>query len=92
MNRIEEANRFAYNYAKELNNNESYEAYAEQEDIANACLAAIKWADEHPRQGLWDSEKVITWIALHAELYGGFNHGKLNSMCEDLQKAMEESQ
>lgn len=56
-----------------------------------ACTAikAIEWADQHPRKGLWDNEKVIEWIALHAELYGGFNQGKLNSMCDDLRKAME---
>lgn len=59
-----------------------------------AILAALQdladWKDQHPRKGLWDSEKVITWIALHAELYGGFNQNKLNSMCEDLTKAMED--
>lgn len=48
------------------------------------------YADQHPRKGLWDAEKVIKWIALHAELYGGFNQGKLNSMCEDLRKTMED--
>lgn len=50
----------------------------------------ISWADQNPRKGLWDADEVITWIALHAELYGGFNQGKLNSMCEDLRKAMED--
>jgi hypothetical protein len=44
----------------------------------------------HEEEYEWDAEKVITWIALHAELYGGFNQGKLNSMCEDLRKSMEE--
>lgn len=49
-----------------------------------------EWADNHPREGLWDSKKVIEWLALHCELYGGFNPNKLNQMCENLIKAMEE--
>lgn len=57
--------------------------------IGIIAIQGAEWADKHPRKGLWDKEKVITWIALHAELYGGFNQGKLNSMCEDLRKAME---
>lgn len=55
-----------------------------------AFIRGAQWADQHPRRGLWDSKKVIEWIALHAELYGGFNQSKLNSMCEDLRKAMED--
>lgn len=46
--------------------------------------------DTEEREWLWDADKVIEWISLHAELYGGFNKGKLDSMCEDLRKTMEE--
>lgn len=59
-------------------------------NINPSFIAGAEWADQHPREGFWNSKKVIEWIALHAELYGGFNQCKLNSMCEDLIKAMEE--
>lgn len=35
-------------------------------------------------------DKATNWIALNAELYGGFNHGKLNEMVEKFKKSMEE--
>ena len=35
-------------------------------------------------------EKMINWLALHAELYGSFNGGKLNEMAIAMKKAMED--
>ena len=25
-------------------------------------IEGAKWADQHPRKGLWDAEKVIEWL------------------------------
>jgi hypothetical protein len=25
-------------------------------------IKGAKWADQHPRKGLWDAEKVIEWL------------------------------
>lgn len=36
-------------------------------------------------------EKVVNWISLNAELYGGFNQGKLNEMVKNLEKELVES-
>lgn len=35
-------------------------------------------------------ERACEWLALNAELYGGFNHGKLEEMIKKFKKAMEE--
>ena len=33
-------------------------------------------------------EKAVNWISLNAELYGGFNQGKLNEMVKHLEKEL----
>ena len=43
MTRKEEINDFIANYLEQYNV-DSYEAYAEKEDIAHACQNAIEWA------------------------------------------------
>ena len=45
MKRKEEINDFIADYLEQYNG-DSYEAYAEKEDIARACQNAIEWADE----------------------------------------------
>ena len=35
-------------------------------------------------------EKAVNWLSLNAELYGGFNHGKLEEMIKKFKKEMEE--
>jgi hypothetical protein len=62
-----------------------------------ACTAikAIEWADQHPRDGLWDSEKVIEWLDHYADSYTYFSPDKqetgfIGQMFDDLRKAMEE--
>lgn len=47
-------------------------------------IAGAKWADSSI------VEKVMEWLSLNAEFYGGFNGGKLNEMVCKLKKAMEE--
>jgi len=48
-------------------------------------IEGAKWADEHPRKGLWDSEKVVEWIGGHIYIGFGFED-RMNG----LRKAMEE--
>lgn len=62
MNRQKQISNFANNYAKSCYANDDYESYAAQEDIAHACIDAINWADEHPRKGLVDIDKVCEWL------------------------------
>lgn len=59
----------------------------------------IKWADSHPREGLWDSEKVISFLKEHATVENSSNINiQINGACyhfvndfiQDLRKAMED--
>jgi hypothetical protein len=68
----------------------------------SAYAAAIKmseWADQHPREGLWDSQKVIEWIKNNFSCSGhGFPLHYLHTsyqpedIVKDLCKAMEEKE
>lgn len=64
MTRKEEINDFIANYLEQYNG-DSYEAYAEKEDIASACQNAIEWAN---RTML---DKVCEWIEENHALYEG---------------------
>ena len=55
MRRKGEITKFITDYLKQYNV-DSYEAYAEKEDIARACESAIQWADETM------IDKVCQWI------------------------------
>jgi len=53
-------------------------------------------ADQHPRKGLWDGEKVIEWLDHYADSYTYFSPdeqetGFIGQMFDDLRKAMEKS-
>jgi hypothetical protein len=71
MKRKDEAINFAHEYAKRQNG-DGYEAYAEQEDIAKACINAIQWADNTML------ERVEKWIKLNLEkfVYTSAHSGK----------------
>lgn len=60
-----------------------------------AWIHGAEWADQHPRKGLWDSEKVIEWLDHYADSYTYFSPDKqetgfIGQMFDDLRKAMEE--
>lgn len=64
-----------------------------------ACCEMVEWADQHPREGLWDSEKVVEWILNNYGTYeqtyadvGGyiFSDFQIEQFIKDLRKAMEE--
>lgn len=51
-----------------------------------------KWADQHPKKGLWNSEKVIEWLRANIHDYYEVNEFQewFDSMYKDLKEAMEE--
>lgn len=58
-------------------------------------IEGAKWADEHPRKGLWDAEKVIKFIhTIFTETISGNVISRTNTtvdeVIKDLRKAMEE--
>lgn len=57
--RQEQIANFASNYANDNFNGETYEAYAEREDIFRACITAINWADENPK------EQPLKWLKIN---------------------------
>ena len=91
---------------KELALKEIMENYEEIQDkfikIAERELA-VNTQDDQSKGGCSDygvvkeniTRKVIkkaaNWISLNAELYGGFNQGKLNEMVKNLEKELVES-
>ena len=46
------------------------------------------WADEHPKEGLWDAEKVTEWLRENFEHYA-YNYG-IDEVIAGIAKAMEE--
>lgn len=52
-------------------------------------INGVKWADKHPKKGLWDSKKVIEFIKNVREYHkSGVFH--VDDFIDDLTKAMEE--
>lgn len=62
-------------------------------------IEGAKWADQNPRKGLWDSEKVIDWILNNYPTYEQIYTNNSGSHCysdfqigefiRNLRKAME---
>lgn len=59
-------------------------------------IAGVDWADQHPRKGLWDSEKVTEWLENHVRDYKyydcDYQDGNIDvdNLVEGLKKAMED--
>ena len=79
MTRKEEINDFIHDYLEQYNG-DSYEAYAEKEDIARACLSAIEWAN---RTML---DRVCEWVEENHTLDEG---GREYFFAKDVRKAIE---
>jgi len=65
-------------------------------NINPSFIAGAKWSDEHPREGLWDKDKVCRWIKEHltfddTKWYTDKDYVKsiMDEVIEDLTKAME---
>ena len=50
----------------------------------------VEWADEHPKEGLWDSVKVCEWIKEHAKEYIWQGNYFSEEAIRALKTAMEE--
>ena len=57
-------------------------------------IRGAEWADEHPKEGLWDAEKVIKWLRANIDNNADYNIKTdecfVNDFEEDLRKAMED--
>lgn len=46
-----------FSFLNELHSNEQIQIF-----VYDRFLEGAEWADQHPRKGLWDAEKVIEWL------------------------------
>jgi len=94
MSREEEIKQAAKNRA------DQYEHPVDWNNCYHHYIQGAEWADQHPRKGLWDSEKVIKFIkeelpyyvelnCVFDEIQVNYNKFK-NNFIHDLKKAMEE--
>lgn len=65
-----------------------------QQVAYDAAIKMAEWADQYPREGLWDSEKVCSFIEENIDNYlyinRDWNAPQIKSnFIEDLRKAME---
>lgn len=64
----------------------------------DAAVTMAEWADQHPRKGLWDSEKVCKFLYEKVMDITYLNEDNTNEhydkdeFIEDLRKAMEDKQ
>ena len=55
--------------------------------IQQAFIEGAQWADENPKKGLVDIDRVCEWLDDHLDDYG---HDYYDYLIADLRKAMEE--
>lgn len=56
--------------------------------IRETFETAVKWADEHPKEGLVDINKAREWVK--NVFIGPFGEGLANSIADEFVKEMEE--
>ncbi len=87
---IEEKARYlAIKYCKDIDSN-GKECYNIGCEIA--CKEMTEWADQHPRKGLWDAEKVCNILRNKMDsnwFYEKMERADYDSIIKDLHKAME---
>ena len=87
MSREEEIKQAAKNRA------DQYEHPVDWNNCYHHYIQGAEWADQHPRKGLWDSEKVCNILRNKIDsnwFYEKLERADYNSIIEDLRKAMEE--
>ena len=88
MSREEEIKQSAKNRA------DQYEHPVDWNRCYHHYIQGAEWADQHPRKGRWEGEKVIKWLRAHIDNYANYNIKTdecfVNDFEEDLRKAMEE--
>ena len=90
MNRGEERNQIAHQIAWEYTKH--YDPLLSKECWCEIAVRdAIDWADEHPRKGLVDIDKVCKWFEENLHMYNTSEcEGDRIDFVEDFKKAMEE--
>lgn len=61
-----------------------------EESIFNILKMGTEWADQHPRKGLWDAEKVIKFIKDNVREYHKSGVFHIDDFINSLRKEMEE--
>lgn len=82
MTREEEIKQAAKNRA------DQYEHPVDWNNCYHHYIQGAEWADQHPRKGLWDAQKVIQWLKENFEHYA-YNYG-IDEVIGGLRKAMED--
>ena len=65
-------------------------------DMADMFLKGALYADQHPRKGLWDTQKVTEWLENHVREFKYYDSDcsdgniDIEGLIETLTKAMEE--
>lgn len=76
---------------------DQYEHPVDWNNCYHHYIQGAEWADKHPKEGLWDAQKVTDWLRNNAGMYLEDNR-KYGEGCEydtqelikDLRKAMED--
>lgn len=79
----EQASELAYPYSNGVLTNGMRECF----------IKGAEWADQHPRKGLWDTEKVCNILRNKMDsnwFYEKIGRADYDSIIEDLRKAMED--
>lgn len=84
MTREEEIKQAAKNRA------DQYEHPVDWNNCYHHYTQGAEWADQHPRKGLWDANKVLAWISQNIESYCKLDAKNFNNLLFDLEKAMED--
>lgn len=88
MTREEEIKQAAKNRA------DQYEHPVDWDNCYHHYIQGAEWADQHPRKGLWDAEKVCEWLKENAWLYDIVQvycvQTNIDDIIRDLRKAMED--
>ena len=69
---------------------DQYEHPVDWNNCYHHYIQGAEWADQHPREGLWDANKVLAWISQNIESYCKLDAKNFNNLLFDLGKAMEE--
>ena len=93
MTREEEFTHEGFVYANNIYIERKCELF-EVKDIAHDFVQGAIYADQHPRKGLWDAEKVIDYIYHHTHVrtFGDIviDDMSVTEFIETMKKAMEE--
>lgn len=89
--KLNENEQLALKIAEELS--EGREFKCDSLDIYKGAMKMADWKDQHPRKGLWDSEKVIEWLKEYTDDYFVRDTDdswlREDDFIRDLRKAME---